>query len=132
MTKPNDPLRDRLLGQLPAPSDVAAYRSNVEKLFIENQKSVNRERIAVQAFWIFCAISVTAWLWFSAGAAQLPRAPFLACIFFTWGGVEVVKHKINASRVELLKEIKQLQLHVFSLDESLAGPISDSSRPPTC
>ena len=55
------------------------------------------------------------------GTAQLPRGPFLACIFFTWGGVEVLKHHINSSRVDLLKEVKELQLQVFELQESAAA-----------
>src|SRR5947199_4175144 len=94
----NDPLRDRLLGRIPQPCDVAAYRANVKEIVERKQKSMARESIAVKAFWIFCALSATAWLWFSAESAQLPRAPFLAILFFVWGGVEVVTHQINRSQ----------------------------------
>ena len=56
---------------------------------------------------------------FTTESAHLPRAPFLACIFFIWGGVEILKHYINSSRIDLLKEIKQLQLQVFDLEQSV-------------
>ena len=98
---PNDPLRDRLLGRIPQPADIAAYKTSVSQMLDQNQKSIKRERISVNAFWIFCAASATAWLWFSSGPAQLPKVPFLACIFLIWGGVEMVKHHINRTRVEL-------------------------------
>ena len=37
-------------------------------------------------------------------------------IFFTWGDVELVKHYIDACRIDRLKEIKQIQLQLFELD----------------
>ncbi|HEY3744133.1 MAG TPA: hypothetical protein VGL53_30015 [Bryobacteraceae bacterium] len=112
----NDPVGESLLGRVPQPGDVAAYRESTARLLEKNEKSVARERIATRAFWIFCAASATAWLWFSAEGAQLPRGPFLACIFFVWGGVEVVKQRVRESHMGLLKEIKQLQLQVFELE----------------
>jgi hypothetical protein len=124
----NDPIRDRLLGQLPQPADLAQHRERVSQMLEQNQKRIRRERVAVTAFWIFCAVSATAWMWFSADGAHLPKAPFLACIFFTWGGVEVVKHHINACRIDLLKEVKQLQLQTFELEQRLQPPPGSTSR----
>jgi len=118
MQIPNDPLRDRLLGRVPQPADVASYRARMTQMLDDNQKKIKLEHYLVKAFWIFCVASAVAWLWFSAASANLPREPFLACIFFIWGGVELVKHHINASRIDLLKEIKQLQLQVFDLEQA--------------
>jgi len=115
----SDPLRDRLLGQLPKPTDLAQQRAHVSEVVEQNQKRIRLERAIVTAFWIFCAVSATAWMWFSADSARLPRGPFLACLIFTWGGVEVVKHYINVCRIDVLKELKQLQLQVFELEQSL-------------
>ena len=42
-----------------------------------------------------------------------------ACFFLIWGAVEMLKHFINRSRVELLKEIKQVQLQVLELHETI-------------
>src|SRR3954468_19204274 len=108
MQKPNDPLREQLLGRIPSPADIGAYREIVTRQIERDQNSIKRKAIAAKIFWVFCAVSATAWLWFSAETAHLPRAPFLACIFFTWGGVEVVKHHIDRCRIDMLKEIKQL------------------------
>jgi len=120
MPTEHDPLRDRLLGQLPKPGDVAKYRALITRVSGQNEKRIKRERVLVTAFWIFCAASATAWLWFDPSFDTGLRKPFLACIFFTWGGVEVIKHYINACRVDLLKEIKQLQVQIFELDLSSA------------
>jgi hypothetical protein len=109
-------LRDQLLGRAPKTSDLADYRQFILSAVEKDKKRIQRERILVTLFWIFCAASATAWLWFSADSAGLPRGPFLACIFFTWGGVEIVKHYINACRIDLLKEIKQIQLQLFERD----------------
>jgi hypothetical protein len=117
MQSDHDSLRDRLLGRAPRPTDLDDYRQLVLSTLANNRKRIRRERIAASAFWIFCAASATAWLWFSADSARLPRGPFLACIFFLWGGVEMLKHYINSCRVDLLKEIKELQLQVFELQE---------------
>ncbi len=67
-------------------------------------------------------------VWFSADSARLPRGPFLACIFFTWGGVEIVKQHINTARVDILKEIKQIQVQVFEL-QAASGVKSHGNEP---
>ena len=122
MEPDNDSLRERLLGRAPKPADLTDYRRLVSSTIEKNRKRIQRERLLATLFWIFCAASATAWLWFSADAARLPRGPFLACIFFMWGGVEILKHHINAGRIDLLKEIKMLQLQIFELKESPAAP----------
>lgn len=115
-------LRDRLLSEGPNPGDLAQYRQHVSSLLDAHQKRLGRERIWVTGFWIFCAASATAWLWFSAESAHLPRGPFVACLFFLWGGVERVKHSIRAARLDLLKEIKQLQVQLFALQAHVGLP----------
>jgi len=47
--------------------------------------------------------------------SHMPRAPFLACIFFLWGGVELLKHRIHAAQIEIQKDLKQLHLQVLEL-----------------
>lgn len=122
MEPDHDSLRDRLLGRAPRPADLADYRQQVSAALEKNRTRIRRERRLATLFWIFCAASATVWLWFSADAASLPRGPFLACIFFTWGGVEILKHNIHACRIDLLKEIKEMQLQIFELQESAPQP----------
>lgn len=114
MNQPNN-IAEGLLAHLPDSSQLTSFRQQVTSSIEKNRVRLQRERVIAHAFWIFCAVTATAYLWFGPDAARFPRAPFLACIFFLWGGVELLKHYIQASRVETLKEIKQLQLQVLEL-----------------
>jgi len=40
-------------------------------------------------------------------------------VILLYGGIELVKHFINRSRVEVLKELKGLELHLLALEERL-------------
>jgi hypothetical protein len=107
--------RDRLLLNLPDPSDLATYRKQVASTIEKNQKRIRLERFLANSFWVFCAFVATAYIWFSNGASQVSRAPFLACIFLLLGAVELIKHHIHSAQVELQKEVKQLQVQVLEL-----------------
>lgn len=117
MARSRDPIVDGLLGRLASPAEVTKYRDSVQEMLARDERRLKREAVATKLFWIFCALSATVWLWFSADSARLPRGPFLACLFFIWGGVEVVKHCIRVFRTDMLKEVKQLQLQVFELQQ---------------
>jgi hypothetical protein len=119
MNKDPDSLRERLLTQLPTLQNMAAYKAAVVETLERNQKRIRRERMFVTLFWIFCVASAVSYIWFGRGSAQvLPRGPFLACIFFTWGAFEMLKHWINSARIDLLKEIKQVQVQILELQVS--------------
>src|ERR1700759_5087896 len=115
----NDDIRERLLSHLPPASDLAAYRAQVAATLEKNQRRIRIERVTANLFWIFCALTATAYIWFSTGGTQLPRAPFLACIFLLLGGVEILKHHVHVAQVELQKEVKQVQVQLFELQMSL-------------
>jgi hypothetical protein len=128
MARIKNPIVDGLLGRLANPAEVAKYRDKVQQMLAEDEKRLKREAVATKLFWIFCAVSATAWLWFSADSAHLPRGPFLACLFFIWGGVEVVKQCIRSFRIDVLKEVKQLQLQVFELQQEKVGPSGGAAK----
>jgi hypothetical protein len=113
--KNSDSIRERLLARLPDPTNPEAYRNSVADTLERGQKRIRRESILVKLFWIFCVVTTATYLWFTAESSQLPRAPFLACIFFLWGVMEIIKHYINSCRTDLLTEIKQLQLQILEL-----------------
>ena len=114
-------IRQGLLSQLPQPENYSQYRDQVAAAIENDRKRMRVEQVLTMLFWIFCAASATAYLWFGNSSSQSPRAPFLACIFFLWGGVELLKHRISAAQVELQKEIKQLQLQVLALQAGRTG-----------
>jgi hypothetical protein len=64
MENRDDSFRDRLLAHLPQPANLADYRQEVASMLEKNQKRIRRERLAVTAFWVFCAVSATIYLWF--------------------------------------------------------------------
>lgn len=106
---------DALLAQLPQLSELPTLRTQALAAMEKEKLRLKRRRIAVQSFWIFCAVTATAYMWFGPESAHTPRAPFLACLFLLWGGIEVLKYRIHSSRVEILAEVKQLQLQVLEL-----------------
>ena len=112
-------IRSQLLSQIPQPENLSEYRSRVAEIIQRDQKRLHVEHVVTTVFWIFCAASATAYLWFGNSDAHLPRAPFLACIFFLWGGVELLKHRIHSAQIEIQKELKQLQLQVLEMNSSL-------------
>ncbi len=125
MTNDSDSIRERLLLQLPQLANAAAYKAAVAETLQKNQTRIRRERLWVTLFWVFCVVTTVIYLWFGPGAAQSPRGPFLACIFFIWGSSELVKHHINSSRIDVLKEIKQVQVQILELQGSISNGASN-------
>ena len=113
-----DEIRNQLLSHVPQPEDLSEYRSRIGQIIQKEQKHLRVERIVTTIFWSFCVASATAYLWFGNSDSHLPRAPFLACIFFLWGGVELLKHRIHAVQVEIQKDLKQLQLQILEIKAS--------------
>ena len=115
-------LQDRLLSRSPLPSNSADYRKEVAQLLEKNDKAFLREKWGARALWIFCVGLGTSYLWFGGAKLDTPKAAWFGCLACFWlliGAVELLKHFINRSRLELLKEVKQVQLQVLELQEAL-------------
>jgi peptidoglycan/LPS O-acetylase OafA/YrhL len=117
MANQDDSIRTRLLSHLPEPSALAEYRKEVGSMLEKNQKRIRRERVIVTAMWVFCAIASVFYLWLDPYSSTTPKGPFLACFMFLWGMAELLKHYVNTCRIDLLKEIKQVQLQVLELHD---------------
>ena len=127
MESSNEGIRDRLLSQLPQPENLANYRKEVEALLEKHQKGLRREKWVVLATWFWVVGLGTVLLTgagMSLGALKSARgaatATYLgtcACFFLVAGVAELLKHFLNRARVELLKEVKQVQLQVLELHE---------------
>jgi hypothetical protein len=121
MEPKDEKLQDRLLSRLPDASNAAAYRKEVAQLLAKNDKAFLREKWGARAMWIFCVCLGTAYLWFGGEKLDTPKAAWFGCLACFWlliGAVELLKHFINRTRVELLKEIKQVQLQILELQEA--------------
>jgi hypothetical protein len=122
MEPKDEKIQDRLLSHLPNPSNAAGYRKEVALLLEKNDKSFLREKWGARALWIFCIVLGTSYIWFGGAKLDTPKAAWfgtLACFWLIVGAVELLKNFINRSRVELLREVKQLQLQVLELQEAL-------------
>ena len=117
--------RDQLLSRLPQPENLSDYRSSVAVLLDKNRRNLKREKWYSGAVWSFVVVLGTVLLTgagMKLGSTQSGNAAFLgtfACFFLICGAVELLKHFINRSRVDLLTEIKQLQLQVLELQKTV-------------
>jgi hypothetical protein len=114
----DDSIRERLRSQLPQPANLPGYREEVALLLEKKEKKLRRERRVVIELWVFAiAVSVT-FLWMGAQRMDTVMGPyFMGCAGFwlLFALVYFVAHSINRSRLELLKEVKQVQVQVLEL-----------------
>ena len=118
MERKNNSIREGLLARLPQPANLAAYRDEVTAMLEKNERAFRREKLGVGTLWVFLVLLSTAFLWFGGEHLNSPKGPWfgaLACFFLLYGAVELLKHFINRTRVNLLKEVKQVQVQVLEL-----------------
>lgn len=122
MEEKNDSIRDRLLSRLPQPANLAAYRAEVASILEKNEKAYRREKWGTGALLLFAVGFVTVPLslgWFRLDTPRGVSFAGTAFVLLLYAFVEVLKHFINRSRVEILREVKQVQLQVLELQASL-------------
>lgn len=111
-------IREGLLSKLPQPSGLAEYRREVAALIEKNERGLKRDKWGAGATWLFVVILSAALMWGAGGAGNTTKAAWLgtmACFWLIFGAVELLKYFINRTRVELLKETKQVQLQILEL-----------------
>jgi hypothetical protein len=111
-----------LLSRLPQPANLAAYQEEVTSLLVKNEKTLRRNKWTVVRVWIFVAAVSPFFLWMAGREFNTPQGTWflgLVCFWVLFGAVEIVKYVVHQSRVELLKEVKQVQLQVLELHASL-------------
>jgi hypothetical protein len=128
MENRSEEMRDQLLSRLPQPENLADYRREVGALLEKNQRGLRREKWGTAAIW-FWVVGLGTVLMTGAGIKMSPanagKAAYIgtfACFFLIAGAVELLKHFINRARVDLLKEIKQVQLQVLEVQASVRKP----------
>jgi hypothetical protein len=124
MTKEQNPLREQLLAHgEPARDKLVRYQKETQAMLEKLDRRLRIERWGVTALWIYAVLLMTAMLLGVGFWGHTPELSMLAgaFVFFVYGGIEIVKHFINRSRVEVLKELKSLQLHVLALEERLGN-----------
>jgi hypothetical protein len=117
MEQRNESLRERLLARLPQPENLAAYREETETLLAKHEKALFWEKLMPLIF-SGAALAVIVLTGSIVGPpANDVKTAFLILIFLST--IYMVSYNVSRSKVDLLKEIKQLQLQVLELQASL-------------
>jgi hypothetical protein len=120
-------LGERLLSRLPRPANLAAYQEEVTSLLAKNEKALRRNKWTVVRVWIFVVAVAGPFLWMAGRHFNTPQGNWflgLACFWVLFGAIEIAKYVAHQGRVEVLKELKQIQLQVLELHGLLSknGP----------
>lgn len=119
-------LRDRLLAQQPMPAQdhLAHYRKEIQTMLDQNEKGLIRERKYVGLLWYFIVLLCVGFFIIGGLKSKEPLGVWFGVCAVFWllfGAIELIKHFINRSRVEMLREIKKVELEVIELREAIAG-----------
>jgi hypothetical protein len=118
MKQQNDSLRNRLLSRLPQPEDLAAYRNETEALLAKHETALFWEGMLPKVV-TFIAF-VMAIIWWQKIATNPTNFIWLWLGFLlVAGAISDLRYRIYRSRVEILKDVKQVQLQVLELQASL-------------
>jgi hypothetical protein len=127
----SESIDELLLSRLPRPANLAAYQEQVKCLLEQNEKTLQQNKWTVRRVWFFViAVSIPS-LWMAGAHFNTPQGNwFLGAVFFwvLFGAIEIAKYDHNQARVELLKELKQIQLQVLEVQALLTksgAPVSD-------
>jgi hypothetical protein len=123
MEQRTESIRELLLSRLPEPKDLPAYRNEVASLLAKHEKAFFWEKWSVYVgYYGGCAFA--AWVLLGPGKQFLGKPgglliEVLGFVAFMAGAVGILKLFIYRSRIEFLKEVKQVQLQVLELQASL-------------
>jgi len=118
-------LREGLLAQFqPSGQKLALYREEMKKMLATMEKTLNRQKWYAGATWCFVVLMGTLFLYLGGSRQDTPVGVWLgivAIFFLIFPAVELIKYFLNRNRVEILKEIKGLELRVMELQEQIRG-----------
>jgi hypothetical protein len=127
MEKQNDSMRERLLARLPQPENLAAYREETAALLAKHKRALFWEKWTARTF---ALLGVALYLFASSSLIPLREQNLLgvnekiflcvmAGMFFFMGLLYALGYQVSQSKVDLLKEVKQVQLQILELQASL-------------
>jgi hypothetical protein len=125
MSKPNDPLRDRLLSQSnPEPGRLATYRQEVEAMLEREERSLRRQAWYSGAIWLWAVFLLTGFGLVAGYAREQPNRVYfclgvMLLAMSIYGAVEMLKFFINRARLEVVKDIKGLELRLIEMEGRL-------------
>ncbi len=130
MENRSEGMGELLLSRLPRPANLAAYEEEVKSVLAKNEKKLRQDKWTTVRVWIFIAAVSVPFLWMAATHFNTPQGNWflgLTCFWVLFGAVEVAKYVGQQGRVELLKELKQIQLQVLELHALLGKDRTSTS-----
>lgn len=100
------------------------YRKEVDKMLDKQIGSIKREKRITYPMWIYITILCTLFLLiggFTSDPTKKLWFGILACFWLLFGAVLILRYFINYSRLEIMKEIKRIQLQIEELREKIAA-----------
>ena len=125
MEKESSSMRERLLARMPQPENVAAYREETASLLARHERALFWEKLPYQILTL-AAIAIFLFTYTPPGWGLQHLGPhgtsplqIAAGILYFVGVTLGLQYFIDRSKVDLLKELKQVQLQVLELQASL-------------
>jgi hypothetical protein len=122
MDRRDERVRNGLLAQVaPEPARLQAYRMEVQAMIEQKARALRRERWVSSSMWIVLVVLATVFLFLGAQREGDIRLWFgiQACFWFLFGAVFVLRYFLNRNRLELLTEIKGIELRVAELAQRM-------------
>jgi hypothetical protein len=123
MEKGNESIRERLLARLPQAENVAAYRQDTESLLAKHERALFWEKVSARTVcWLGVAVYMLANSTWGRGKFDTHGAALfdaLAVVLFFAGALNLLGYCISRNKVDLLRELKQVQLQILELQASL-------------
>ena len=121
MEQGNSSVRDRLLARLPQPENVAVYREETTSLLAKHEKALFWEKApsTVLTFAAMCIFFMAISSWGQKLGTETTRLLYSAGLLYFVGAITDLRYNIYRNRVELLKEVKQVQLQLLEVQASL-------------
>jgi len=117
-------MKEELLAQESFAPEKQKYHKEVEKMLEKQIRAHRRERIITGPLWIYIVLLCTIFITvggFTADPTKKLWFGILACFWLLFGVVFILRYFINHNRIEILKELKAIQLRIEELHEKIAG-----------
>jgi len=128
----NESISELLLSRLPQSANLAAYQKEVTSLLAENEKKLRRNKWTVVRVWIFVVVVSAPFLWMAGTHFNTAEGNWFLGLVGFWvlfGAIEIAKYEHMQGRVELLKELKLVQLQILQLHALFSKGGTMSGKP---
>ena len=128
----NESIGELLLSRLPQSANLAAYQKEVMSLLAENEKKLRRNKWTVVRVWTFVVLISVPFLWMAGAHFNTAEGNWFLGLVGFWvlfGAIEIAKYEHKQGRVELLKELKQVQLQILQLHALFSKGDTMSGKP---